>query len=369
MNAFCILFSDNNRTCKMGELSAQRTLASIPFGGRFRLVDFMLSSLVAGNVNTIGIVARKKYGSLMDHIGWGKDWDLNRKNGGIKFLTPYIEDADAVIGENKIESLNSVMGFIKSSLPEYCIICDANIVCTLDFEKIMEEHQKVNADITFVYRHMKPCAKDLEVTVDESGRLIDTLYHTSDVDEERDVLLNVTLLKKDLLISIIEQGITYGWTSIKRDVFSRSLGRLNIHGFKTEGYAYVINNVNDYFNMSMELLDVNVRKAFYYSNIPILTRIKDSVPTVYGYDSNVKNSFIADGCSINGEVENCIIFRDVTVEKGAVLKNSIIMQNTVIREGASLSYVITDKNVEITAGQTLCGSLSMPFIINKGKVI
>ncbi len=369
MNAFCILFSDNNHTSKMGELTANRAIASIPFGGRFRLVDFMLSSLVAGNVSNIGIVAKNNYGSLMDHIGWGKDWDLNRKNGGVKFLTPYIEDADAVIGENKIESLNSIMGFIKNSLPEYCIICDGNIVCSINFEDIMEEHQRVGADITFAYKNMKPCAKELEVFVDENGRLVDTLYHTSDVDKNGNVVLNIMLLKKDLLISLVEQGITYGWTSIKRDVFSRNFNSMNIHGYEVDGYVSVIKDINDYYNTSMSLLNEDVRRAFYYSEIPILTRIKDSVPTIYGDNCSVKNSLIADGCNINGNVENCIIFRDVKIENGAVLKNCIIMQNTVLREGSSLSYVITDKDVEITSGQSLSGSLSMPFIINKGKKV
>lgn len=369
MNAFCILFADTNRISKMGELTDNRAIASVPFGGRFRLVDFMLSSLVAGNVNNIGIVTKNNYGSLMDHIGWGKDWDLNRKNGGVKFLTPYIEDPDAVIGENKIESLNSVIGFIKNSLPEYCIVCDGNIVGGIDFEDMMEKHVLAGADITFAYNAMKPNARDFEIFTDDCGRIVNTVYHTDDIDEKCNVVLNVMLIKKHLLIELIEQGITHGWTSIKSGVFSRSFERLKLCGYKVGEYVSVIKNVNDYYNASMSLLNEDVRKALYYGEIPILTRIKDSVPTIYGDGSNVKNSLIADGCEIDGTVENCIVFRGVKVEKDAVLKDCIIMQNTVVRSKASLSHIIADKNVEITSGKSLCGSESMPFIINKGKTV
>ncbi len=370
MNAFCILFSDNYRTSKMGELSSNRTLASLPFGGRFRLVDFMLSSLVASGVNNIGIVARNRYGSLMDHIGWGKDWDLNRKNGGVKFLTPYMQDTDSVVAGNKIDSLNSIMNFIKNSLPEYCLLCDGNIVGGIDFKKIMQSHISTGADITFAYKKMRPYAKDLEVTVNEEGKLVDTVYHINDDErEEKDVALNVMLVKKDLLISLVEKSTTYGWTSIKRDIFSHNMANLNIYGYRVDDYVSVINDVNSYYNVSMKLLQKDVRKDFYYGEIPILTRIKDSVPTVYGYNSGVKNSLIADGCKIDGVVENCIVFRDVVVEKGAVVKDSIIMQNTFVSKDASLSCVITDKDVKISEGVTLCGSSSMPFIINKGKIV
>ena len=369
MNAFCILFSDSYGTSKMSELSDIRTLASVPFGGRFRLVDFMLSSLVGAKVNSIGIVTRDKYGSLMDHVGWGKDWDLNRKNGGIKFLTPFLQDSNIAMGENKIESLNSIMQYIKSSLPEYCIICDANIVCNIDFSELMKFHVEKGAEISFVYKTMAPQQGDLDVTLNENGKITDALYHTSSVEENKNVVVNIFLMKKDLLISIIEQGITYGWHSLKRDILGKKFNDLNMYGYKADGYMSIVRSVNEFYNANMELLKGSVRKELFMNDNQILTRIKDSVPTIYGENCNVKNSLIADGCNIDGTIENCIVFRDVKVEKGAVIKNSIIMQNTVVRKNSLLSCVITDKDVEITEDKILAGSESMPFIINKGKTV
>lgn len=369
MNAFCILFADSNETLDLSELSNERTLASVPFGGRYRLVDFVLSALVGAQIREVGIVTRNKYGSLMDHVGWGKDWDLNRKNGGIKFLTPFLGNSDSAAISNRIEALNSVMDYIKSALPEYCIVCDSNIVMNIDLEKFMEYHEEKGADITFAYTSMPVVSKELEVKLDENGKLVDTMYHQYPNDDEKNIQLNLIVLKKDLLISLIEKGVTYGWYSIKKDVIAHGFDEYDIYGYKVEGYSSVIDSVDKFYQANMDLLCKDVRLELFMGKNPILTRIKDSVPTIYGENCNVYNSLIADGCTINGTVENCVIFRDVKIEKGAVVKNSIIMQNTTVKADASLNCVITDKDVTIGEGRLLAGTETMPFIINKGKIV
>lgn len=367
MNAFCILFADSNETLDLSELSNERTLASVPFGGRYRLVDFVLSSLVGAQIRNIGIVTRNKYGSLMDHVGWGKDWDLNRKNGGIKFLTPFLKTSDSAAIGNRIEALNSVMDYIKTSLPEYCILCDSNVVMNMDIEKFMEYHEEKGGDITFAYTNMPINAKELEVMLDEDGKLIDTMYHQNSHSEKKNVQLNMIILKKDLLVSIIEKGVTYGWYSIKKDIIAHRFNEYTMYGYKVDSYTSVINSVETFYKSNMDLLNKDVRLELFMGKNPILTRIKDSVPTIYGESSKVTNSLVADGCKIEGTVENSIIFRDVKIAKGAVIKNSIIMQNTTVSENASLNCVITDKDVVINADRMLAGTETMPFIINKGK--
>ena len=369
MNAFCILFADSNETLDLSELSNERTLASVPFGGRYRLVDFALSSLVGAQIHNIGIVTRNNYGSLMDHVGWGKDWDLNRKNGGIKFLTPFLGNSDSAAISNRIESLNGAMDYIRSALPEYCILCDSNIIMNIDLEKFMEYHEAKGGDITFAYTNMATNTKELEVTLNDDGKLVDTLYHQYPHKEEKNIQLNMIILKKDLLISLIEKGITYGWYSIKKNVLANGYGEYKIYGYKVEGYTSVINSVETFYKTNMDLLCKDVRMELFMGKNPILTRIKDSVPTIYGENCNICNSLIADGCTIDGTVENCIIFRDVKIEKGAVVKNSIIMQNTTVKADASLNCVITDKDVIIGEGRLLAGTETMPFIINKGKIV
>ena len=369
MNAFCILFADSYEKLDLSELADDRTLASIPFGARYRIVDFALSSLVGANVHTIGIVTRNKYGSLMDHVGWGKDWDLNRKNGGIKFLTPFLHDMDPAFIGNKIEALNSVMDFIKSSLPEYCILCDSNIVMNIDLKKFMEYHKEKNADITVAYARQKSAARNLEIMLDADGRVVDTLYHQHAHAEEKNIHLEMMILKKELLISLIEKGITYGWYSLKKDVIAHGFADYRIYGYRVDGYAAVINSVEKFYKTNMDLLEKDVRLELFHGKNQILTRIKDSVPTMYGEHAKVSASLVADGAVVDGTVERCIVFRDVVIKKGAHVRDSIIMQGTVIEEDAELFGVITDKDVVVGRAHRLCGTKECPFIIKKGKIV
>ncbi len=370
MNAFCILFTDTyeNNDGKIRELSHARTLASIPFGGRYRLVDFMLSSLVGAGVRDIGIITKSKYSSLVDHLGWGKDWDLNRKNGGLKFLTPYSNNA-IFSSDNQFDILRSVNGYIESMLEEYCIIADSNMVVNLDFNNIFAAHQENKADITVLCHDAAPEAGDIELCLEENGAVRDVLIHTTESTAKTVVALNILILKKSLLRELIDWGVTYGWKSFGKDVIAKKFGELNIFGFKHTGYCKLIDNLEIYLKANLEMLSGETRNEIFKNTQPILTRIKDSVPTKYGDHAHVKNSYVADGCVIDGEVENSIIFRSVKIEKGARVENSVVMQNTIVEENASLSCVISDKNARITSGKTLSGCDTLPLVIQKGKIV
>ncbi len=372
MNAFSILFSDNYgyETERVNELASNRAIASIPFGGRYRVIDFVLSALVGAGVHNIGLVTKNKYASLMDHVGGGKDWDLNRKNGGLKFLTPFSENSSTGVVTNKIEALNSVMHYIESALPEYCILSDSNIIMNIDLKDFMKFHEDKKSDITFAYyKSGAGQENELEVSLDENSKLIDTMYHGKNVPENVNIQLNIVIIKKDLLISLIEKGITYGWYSLKKNVIAHSFNEYNIYGYKVDGYVSSINSLEDFYKTNMDLLNKDVRMELFHGKNHILTRIKDSVPTMYGDKAKVVNSLVADGAKIEGTIENCIVFRDVIVKEGAVVKNSIIMQGTIIEKDANLNCVITDVGVKVTEGKLLAGTEKMPFMINKGKTV
>lgn len=370
MNAFCILFTDNYNSgdSKMNELSNVRSLASIPFGGRYRLIDFMLSSLVGAQIRDIGIITKSKYGSLMDHVGWGKDWDLNRKNGGLKYLTPFATDADPY-SDNQFDILRSVHGYIDDKLQEYCIIADSNIVANLDFKKLLNYHKENDADITVLCKNTASNPGDMELSLGNNGKVENVLLRTDADTGNALVAMNVYILKKSLLRELISWGVTYGWKDFGKDVISKKFSELNIFGYKHDGFCKLIDSLETYLHANLAMLNCNVRKELFETDHPILTRTKDSVPTKYGDNANVKNSYIADGCVINGEVENSIIFRNVKIEKGAKVKNSIIMQNSLVEENSSLNYIIVDKNARITENKTLSGCDTLPVVITKGKTV
>lgn len=369
MNAFCILFTDTyDSESKLNALSGARTLASIPFAGRYRLIDFMLSSLVRAQVADVGVITKSKYASLVEHIGSGRDWDLNRKNGGLKVLTPFATGTTSHF-DNQFDILKSVMGYIDNMLEDYCIVADANLVVNLDFKDMLAFHKEKGADITVLCQAAKEQDGDIELYTDKNSKVTDVLIHSGDTDEKKNLVRNVFLLKKTLLRELIDAGATYGWKHFGKDVLPKLLSELNIHAYKHSGYCELINSVESYLRANQDMLDKEKRNEIFSPNHPILTRVKDSVPTKYGEKANVKNSMIADGCVINGTVENSIVFRNVKIEKGACIKNSIVMQNTIVEENSSLSFVIADKNARITEQKTLSGCDTLPFVIEKGKIV
>jgi glucose-1-phosphate adenylyltransferase len=326
----------------------------------------MLSSLVKARVPNVGVITRSNYNSLVDHLGGGKDWDLDRKNGGLKILTPFAETG-GISFKNKFESLNSVKTYTKHCLQPYCILADANLICNIDFERMLKLHVQKCADITCLYiKSDKVYAEDTTISVGENGEVYDVLYNSEKKRETKNIILKVYILKKELLLDLIEKGVTFGWDDLNKDFIAKNFTNYNIYGFKHEGYCAVMRDINDYYKASMDLLNPKIRQELFQSETDILTKIKDSVPTMYGENSKVTHSLIADGCKIDGNVENCVIFRNATIKSGAEVKDSIIMQDSEIGEDCKISNVISDKNISISPGKVLVGCETLPFVITKG---
>ena len=369
MNAFSILFSDTFNYDRIGELTKNRNLASVPFGGRYRLVDFVLSSLVKARVPNVGVITRNNYSSLMDHLGSGKDWDLDRKNGGLTILTPFANNMGNIYSKNKFEALNSVKTYIRHNLPEYCILADTNIICNIDFEAMVKYHQETNADVVCLYKKRDVYEGSTSIQVNEAGQICGSRYHGIANGEQDNFVLKVYVMKKAFLLNLIDTGITYGWEEFNRDFITKHFSTYRIFAMEQKGYCKVLRNIQDYYQANLDLLNPEIRREIFQSDTNILTKIKDSVPTMYGSHSQIKNSLIADGCKIDGTVENCIIFRGVNIKKGAVVKNSIIMQGAEIAENCQITNVIADKNMSLNEGVVLTGSEAFPFIISKNTKI
>lgn len=370
MDAFCILFTDNydGKENKLNEISGKRTLSSIPFGGRYRIIDFLLSSLVGADVHNIGIVAKSKYGSLVDHLGWGKDWDLDRKNGGLKILTPFAT-TEFSYSDNQFDILKSVHGYIDSMLPEYCVIANGNMIANIDFNEMFAQHIATGADISVLCTKTTPKDSDTELTVDGNGKVTKAIIHTVAKDEETLVAQDIFVMEKSLLYALIDYGVSYGWRSFKKDVISKKFEELTIHAYCHDGYFRIVEDLQGYLESNLEMLKKDIRNEIFSRSQPILTRTKDSVPTKYGDNARVSACYVADGCVIDGDVENSIIFRNVKIAKGAKIRNSVIMQNSVIEENTDLDYVIIDKNATISQNTQLKGVKTLPVVVNKGKTV
>ena len=371
-DAFGLIFAyqDDN---VMKSLTQKRALSSIPFGGRYRIVDFILSNMVNSGITKVGIITRNNYQSLMDHLGSGKEWDLSRKNGGLYMLPPFFSQGTAYRG--KLEALRNAESFIRKSSQEYVIMANADSIANIDLDAALEYHKSKGADITMMYKKQafKPAEEDVGqncvIKTQEDGRVIDIAMDPAPSDEIVNLSMGVMIMQRSLLETLILECSSHNMYSLHRDVLQRRINDLKIYGFEYSGYFQKIDSISSYFATNMDLLNTDIREQLFGTNRQIYTKIRDEAPTIYRGQSSVKNSLVADGCVIEGTVENSIIFRGVHIHKGAVIRNSIIMQDTEVQEDSELNYVITDKDVVIRESRKLFGYNLYPMVLAKGSVV
>lgn len=366
-SAVGVIFS-NIHDENIQELSRHRTMASIPYGGRYRLIDFALSNMVNSGITTVGIVTKYNYQSLIDHLGSGKDWDLARKDGGIVLLPPYSDENDTLYS-NRLEALKGITGFLNHRNEEYVVISDCDCISHMDVAEILEYHEKNQADITMVYHKDDNTDSSYFITLDpdETGRVKGVKINPK-LKGTSNIYVNVMVMRREFLINIIQDAVTRGLSSFGRDLLVKNINSWRVFGYHMQGYCADINSLHNYYKHSMELLNKDVRDEL-FGNRDIYTKVRDSAPSKYIEGAIVNNSLISDGCTIEGTVENSILFRGVKVGKGSVIKNSIVMQDTVIGSGVSLDCVITDKNVVIRDGRHLSGCESLPYFVAKGRML
>lgn len=374
-NALGIIFP-NSYDNLVPELVTERLMASIPFASRYRMVDFILSSMVNCGIGNVSIIVRKNYHSLMDHLGSGREWDLTRKNGGLNIVPPFAEKGVAVYN-GRVEALASIIAFLKSQKEKYVVMSDANIAVNFDFKALIDAHIESGADVTVAYKEepipagmmdSPTVSKDLYYTLGiEDGR-VKKIYINSKEPSVQNLSMNIYVIDREFLIDQISTAFVRGYVYFERDILAPQISELNVQAFKFDGYVARISDMKSYFDENMKLLDDENLDGLFAGN-SIYTKIRDDNPTRYINGASAKNIMAADGCVIEGEVEDSILFRGVKIAKGAKVKNCVLMQGTVIEAGADIEYVITDKNVTITANKELKGTDSFPVYVAKHQVV
>ncbi len=350
----------------VAELTKQRTMGSLPFGGRYRLIDFPLSNMVNSGIPEVGVITKSNYGSLLDHLGSGREWDLSRKKGGLHLLPPYSQTGG--IYKGRLDALSNVWSFVEHSKAKYVILSNCDVVTSINFDPVLKQHIGSEADITLIYSR---CRYDSEQS---HGA---TILEFDGNDQLRDVLVDpqftgecnmwteMFIISKDFLKKIVSDAASRNQYSFTREILQGKKDEYKIMGYEHKNFFTRIDSVQSYYQSNMILLETEKRNALFAKNLPIYTKIGDNGPVKYGLESNIKNSLIADGCVIEGTVENSILFRGVKIGKGTVIKNCVLLQGTKIGGRCDITSVITDKNVEISDEKVLTGSPTYPLYIGK----
>ena len=355
---------------ELSELTEKRTFGSIPFGGRYRLIDFALSNMVNAGISDIGVITKSNYLSLMDHLGSGREWDLARKRGGLTILPPFGRSNTSGVYRGRLEALSNFIAYIRSSAADDVLISDSDVIANIDLKDFIARHNSSGAEITILYKKVDIPAVGSErynlVEFDSAGRLVDVQMRPP-VSGEHQIYMDIAIFKKELLLRLLENATSRNEYSLVHYVYVGMKDQLDIRGYEFTGYASKIKSLASYYRANMDLLQKEIRDELFQPNRPIYTKVRDEVSAKYGLDAKVSNSLVADGCVIDGEVENSIIFRGVRIAKGACVKNSIIMQSGIVGENVLLDYVITDKDVTITDSRSLMGYKTYPVYIAKGS--
>lgn len=358
-----------NSDDKLKKLTANRSMASVPFGARYRIVDFALSNLVNSGVTSVGIITKENYRSLMDHVGNGISWDLDRKNGGVYFIPPYYKRGV----KRFLDTVSALVGsteYIEKCGADYIVLYDSHIIANIDLAEAFKAHKQNNADITVVYHNgilPEKSSEKMIVSLGDNNRV--NKIDFSEESQETAFGIGVSIIGKDLLLKLATEADDEGLTSFSREVIAEKVNELKIYGFEHKEYVAVMDNTATYYECSMDLLNIEVRKQLFDKNRPIYTKVRDGMPTRYGIESAVNNCIIGDGCVIEGTVKNSVLFRGVKIGKGAVVENCILMQDTTVAEEATLCNVIADKNASVDKGIVLKGTKERLCFIDKNQIL
>ncbi len=365
-----IILANNDRIPPITDIRANLAL---PIAGRYRIIDFVISCMAGAGITNIGVATESNYSSLMDHIKSGKPWDLDRKNWGLNILPPNVEKMTSGTIKGDIDMLSGISDFLQRSPQTYVILSLGNSIYNVDFAELIEKHIESQADITVLYKDMKgnderELSRFTMLELADDNRVVDIEvkpYYPKTTMASMDIYV----MEKALLESIIDECSARGDRDFVKDALVKKMSGLMIYGYEYTGYTDKIDTLASYYRNNMNFLNKEIREDLFTRKCQIYTKTKDQSPTKYGDSAVVKNSFVSDGCTIEGTVINCILSRGVKVAKGAVIENSIIMQDSVIEEDVELSHVVFDKEVHITKGRKLIGQDSYPLAISKGKKI
>ena len=370
MNAMGIIFTND---ANIGELTAKRSIASIPFGGRYRQVDFGLTNLSWAGVHHLAVISRFNYQSLMDHVGDGEEWGLELGEGGLQYITPY-STSETHSYRGKLESLSSGMDFLEyGGNQEYVVMIDSSILCNIDLNKVVASHIASGRDLTVVTKAGIANGEkqlDLAIKLDSRGEVEDMMV---DFAAPEDYLASVDIFvaSKPWLIDRIKELIAHNRFHMDRDLVlgGWQRGRVSLNVFPFEGTVLYNDSPAEYFTNSLKLIEKDVRHDLFGRAHSVYTKVRDRVPTYYGEGCEVDGCIVADGCMLGGTAKNSVLFREVDIQPGAEVENCVIMNDSVIGAGAQLKNVILDKEVTVTPGARLIGTPQNPILIKRGETV
>jgi len=358
---------------RLRELTMTRAIAALPVAGRYRVIDFHVSSMVNSGIKNVGVIMQKNYHSLMDHLGSGKEWDLHGKNDGLRVLPPFLTRENVGLYSGILDALRSNTNYLTRSKQEYLILSNSNVIYNAHLEEMVRFHKESGADMTLMYTRRPDMRRDefgAYMTVGEDGKVEDFEVEPTHPTQECS-FMEVLVIRREMLRTLVDKAVAHGLHDMNHDVIMPMVqdGKSRINAWEYTGPCWRMDSVQSFFRFNMDMLNPAIRKEIFCEDLPVYTKVRDEMPARYGAEASVINSLVADGCIIEGTVENSILARGVRIAPGAHVKNCIIMQDGQVHSGAEIENCILDKQSTIKRNARLIGPAAYPIVIAKNVVI
>ena len=342
---------------------------AVPFGGKYRIIDFPLSNCVNSGIDTVGILTQYQPFVLNEYIGNGQPWDLDRLYGGVHVLPPYQKASGSDWYKGTANAIYQNIDFLKKSHEPYAIIASGDCVYKMDYNDLLEFHIAKKADITIACKDM-PADADVSrfgvVRMNEDSRITD-FEEKPLVAQSNTISTGVYIIRRRQLIEILEKSAEENRFDFVTDVLVRYRNVKRVYGYKLNSYWSNIASVDDYFRTNMDFLKPDVRKYFFREEPKIYSKVDDLPPAKYNPGANVKNSLVSSGCIINGQVENSVLFKKVFVGENCVIKNSIILNDAYIGDNTHVENCIVESHGTLRANTFYSGDDAVRIVAENNE--
>ena len=367
-----VIYTGEN-DARLRELTMYRAIAALPIAARYRVIDFLVSSMVNCGIRNVGVIMQKNYHSLMDHLGSGKEWDLHGKHEGLHILPPFLTRENIGVYTGTLDALRSNTNYLTRSKQETLVLSGSNIIYNAHLDELIRYHQDTGAEITLLYTKDPAMKRDeygSYFTVDEGGNVTSMEVEPTHPNYEN-TYMEVLVIRRELLLTLVDKAVAHGLHDLDRDLLLPMVmdKQVRVNAYEYKGLCWRIDSVQSYFRFNMDILDPAKRKGIFREDLPVFTKVRDEMPTYYGDQVNVINSLLADGCQIEGTVENSVLFRGVKIAPDAHVKNCVIMQDGQVHSGAYIENCILDKQAVIKRNAKLIGPEAYPIVIGKNVII
>lgn len=370
MRAFGIISSSGNHIYVEG-MQDYRSIGAFSFLGRYRAIDFPMSNMSNSGIEHVEVLMSHNPRSLVEHLGSGRHYNINSKRGKVQLLFTEGAAATSFYNTNMAGFAQNIES-IQKAPADYVVLAPGYMIYTQDYDKLLDRHIESGADITLLYHTCDTCDKDFlncdTLSLNRQNG-VDAIVRNRGAETSAKIFMDTYVMKKSLFLELIGKARSISSLYTLAQVVNICCKELDVRGYEHKGYFATLTDFKSVYKANMSLLDINKANELFDEKWPIYTRTSDSCPTQYFEEASVKSSFVANGCLVQGSLENCVVGRGCTIGKDCVIKNCVVSSDVVIADGTHLENLIVDKHASVLHTKEIVADPENPGYVKRGDII